>query len=284
MAELMKGKVWQEHKHKLVYPVMAEVKYDEIRCHVIVHSDRVDFLSYAGKPLANMQAFSTRFKLLTSTTGFTEFDCGFEVNSNFNDSYRWVRSTKGLPANFQANAVYRFILFDLPEVQDMPYSTRRELIKQVAGFALDVPKLYPCFDEAQVMLAYHQAREDGFEGLMVKSCEHLYQRGKRIDGWLKLKPNESADGIIQCINQAHASKDFADGTLKGDPLGRAGSVSLVLPDESTVQPHGIPHALGKEMWEHPERFIGECVEFNYMERDRQGGYRHPTFFRIREAV
>ena len=25
------------------------------------------------------------------------------------------------------------------------------------------------------------------------------------------------------------------------------------------------------------------VEFKFMERDRQGGYRHPTFFRLREA-
>ena len=82
-------------------------------CHVIV-GDGVEFKSYSGKPLANMAHFAPLFRELSVITGYKEFDTGFEVNENFNDSYRWVRSTKGLPTDLRGAKV-KFILFDLPE-------------------------------------------------------------------------------------------------------------------------------------------------------------------------
>ena len=65
MAELMKGNTWEDRKDAkdrkgfpiVRYPIYAEIKYDEIRCHVKLSCDptegTVQFLSYAGKPLAN---------------------------------------------------------------------------------------------------------------------------------------------------------------------------------------------------------------------------------------
>jgi ATP-dependent DNA ligase len=119
------------------------------------------------------------------------------------------------------------------------------------------------------------ARERGFEGLMVKSLQHLYEAGKRTAGWLKVKPSDDADGIITELHEAVSEA--------GEPLGRTGSITIKVEDGSTATPHGIAHELGREMHEHPERFIGQWAEFKFMERDRQGGYRHPVFNRLREA-
>jgi len=103
----------------------------------------------------------------------------------------------------------------------------------------------------------------------------LYERGKRTYGWLKLKPEDDADGIITGINQAFSET--------GEALGRAGSVDVLCADKSKASPSGIPHPLGRDMWENPQKYLGQWCEFRFMERDRQGGYRHPNFHRIREA-
>lgn len=291
MAELMKGHPWHERKDAkdrkgnpiVTYPVYVEDKHDEIRCHVIVTWDpfvMVQYLSYAGKPLANMARFDEAFKTLSRGTGWTEFDLGFEVNANFNDSYRWVRSTKKLPDDLAAAKV-RFFVFGLPELKTggmLNQLSRREAVCRYAAdwviVPFDVPHYCIAQSEADVDRAFEDARARGLEGVMVKQVHAPYER-KRTDGWLKMKPEDTADGKITGINRAIAE----DGT----PHDRAGSVVVELEDGSVAQPGGLEHGLAADMFAHPEKYIGQWVEFKYMERDRQGGYRHPSFIRLREA-
>lgn len=282
-AELMKGQKWTERKHKMTYPAWVEIKVDEIRCRVVVmdlgtEHTRVQYLSYAEKPLNNMHEYDEDWIALAMQTGWTEFDTGFEVNRNFNDSYRWVRS-KGIPVDL-IGSVRHFILFDLPQ-STKPFDGRMTerhtaaVLAAAQNFEVYQPAGSWAHEEASVEQMFTVARERGFEGLMVKSLDHLYERGKRTNGWLKVKPSDDADGTITALHEA-VSED-------GTPLGRTGSITIAVEDGSTATPHGIAHELGREMHEHPERFIGQWAEFKYMERDRQGGYRHPVFSRIREA-
>jgi len=278
-VKLMKGHQWSKQKHKMTYPAWVEIKHDEIRCRVLVQGGEVQYLSYAEKTLHNMKRFDEYWRELCALTGYTEFDTGFEVNGSFNDSYRWVRSSKGMPADL-AEAKTHFLLFDLPQ-NTKPFEGRmvdRHTVAVLAasiGFDLFQPAGAWAHEEASVEQMFIVARERGFEGLMVKSLGHLYEAGKRTAGWLKVKPSDDADGTITELREA-VSED-------GTPLGRTGSVTIAVEDGSSATPHGIAHELGREMHEHPERFIGQWAEFKYMERDRQGGYRHPTFVRIREA-
>lgn len=287
-AELMKGKVWGEHKHKLKYPVIAEVKYDEIRVHVkrvpkdksILGDEYIEFLSYAGKPLNNLGRFANAFLMYMQKANLYELDCGVEVNGNFNDSYRWVRS-KCIPTGLEIEMV-RWLLFDAPDHAALPYYERRWKLDKIRdslvlayGLVIHRPLYKVCYTESDVDYFFAEMRGRGLEGLMVKTLDHTYQKGKRIDGWLKMKPEETADGRITAINQAFA----ADGSA----LGRAGSVDVVLEDGSTASPAGIEWGLARAMWERPQEYIGQWCEFKYMEVDRAGGYRHPSVVRLREA-
>ena len=303
MPQLMKGNVWHERCDArdrkgnpiVTYPVMVEDKHDEIRCHVLVdltnpHDQRVKFLSYAGKPLANMDRFCKLFSDLAKGTGYTEFDMGFECNGNFNDSYRWVRSTKGVPEDLK-DATFKFFMFGLSEQAGhdnlASQLARRNAVAKYATDWVSYPVLVPdicwCDNQCEVDLAFHAARRRGLEGVMVKQAYALYER-KRTDGWLKMKPEDDADGVIIGLHEAVCGTDQPELSLKvGDKLGRIGSVTIRMADGSEASPHGIPHELGRDMLEHPEKYIGQWAEMKYMERDRQGGYRHPTFHRLREA-
>lgn len=297
MASLMKGNVWHERKDAkdrkgnpiVTYPVYVEDKHDEIRCHVRVFPPNVEYLSYAGKPLANMQRFDEIFITLKRGTGHQEFDMGFECNGNFNDSYRWVRSTKGVPEDLK-DATFKFFVFGLPGNAGDTLAKQSQRRVEVAQYAKDwvsVPVLVPysvkCRDALEVDTAFTMARLAGLEGVMVKQPNALYER-KRTDGWLKMKPEAEADGVIVELIEATATvADPERGIAVGDPLGRIGSVRVRMEDGSEACPHGIAHELGRDMQNNPGNYLGQWCEFKFMERDRQGGYRHPTFHRVREA-
>ena len=282
MPELMKGEVWAEHKHTMTYPAVFERKVDEVRCHVIVDAvaGTVQYLSYAGKPLHNLSRFDAAWLTLALDSGYTEFDTGFDVEGGFKNTYRWVRSSKnGVPEDI-ATCRTRFLLFDLPQ-HPGDYATRCVaknnvwvLALSIEDFRLDLPFWRWVRTPEDVLAEYAYAIDDGYEGGMVKSLDHTYKRGKRIKGWLKVKPSSDADGVIEELIEAHS--------LEGEPLGRIGSVLVRVEDGSYARPHGIDFDLGARMYENPSEYIGQWCEFKYMERDRQGGYRHPTFNRIRE--
>lgn len=279
--KLMKGHTWSKGKHKMSYPAIAEVKVDEIRLDVEVDgSGVVTMLSYAGKPLHNLSQFANQFRNVTLAMleDYSRFDCGVIVNRNFADTYRWVRSSKGVPEDLKGAKV-EFILFDMPQ-SEATFRHRMNLRTRVAGLMRDyelpvfTPEWRVVEHEDEVMPLYETTREGGQEGLMVKSLDHEYQVGKRSYGWLKVKPEDEADGKIVAINRAHS--------MEGVPLDRAGSVSVECEDGSECDVPGIEHELGRLMLSNPEQFIGRWLVFDFMERDRQGGYRHPRLNRLRE--
>ena len=114
---------------------------------------------------------------------------------------------------------------------------------------------------------------------MLKYPNSWYVRG-RSSSWIKMKPEEDADGLIVGIREA-VSKD-------GKLLGRAGSVTLLVAatedePEHLVDVGGFNHDIAKALFDNQSAYIHkQWVEFKYMMRDRAGGYRHPRFFRFRE--
>lgn len=286
VPELMKGETWADAQKpvrgqpRFTYPVFGEIKLDEIRLHVKRSEGGApaQMLSYAGKPLNNLEPWASKFQAYLEQFGLHDLDCGVLVNGNFDDTFRYTRSKK-VPADLEAADV-QFLLFDCPE-SVLVYVERAELVDFRAAtmrqhFSLPMIRPYreECHCEDDVLRLYEKARQAGHEGLMVKTPGHLYQRRRTFD-WMKLKPKETHDGRITEVLRATS--------IHGEPLDRAGSVRVVLEDGSTADPSGIRHDLGREMLANPERFIGQWVEFTCMERDRAGGYRHPIFRRLREA-
>lgn len=293
--KLMKGETWQDAlkptpkfpEGRVQFPVLVEPKVDEIRVQVLVHQGegRVEYLSYAGKPLHNFPGeWADAFLAAANWFGLTEWDCGLEVNRNFNDSYRWVRSSKGVPEDLE-DAKLVLHVYDLPGASG-DYTDRLDLVREAIDFMVcegyNVPFQRPegivAHTVQQVEDLYLSYVKCGYEGAMVKSMGYQYQR-KRSWDWLKLKPGAEADGEVLLMHQAFSAE--------GEPLGRVGSFVVRMEDGSIAEPGAgaLTHLEAKDLWENYEAFMATkpWIVFKYMERDRQGGYRHPRFFRHRES-
>jgi len=284
-VKLMKGHTFKSCAASVKYPVIVEYKYDEVRCDVVRSpvTGTVEFLSFAGNKLNNLDSFLRLFEISMAAQGIDRLDMGVIVNRHspdcFNDTYRWVRSSKGIPKGLE-KAQIEFVLFDVPACPHVfDYRVRvlddMAICMQLEGISVIRPYRTIVHDEDSVYERYGEAISTGHEGLMVKSLDHTYALGKRTSGWLKVKPEDDASGKITEVHQARS--------IYGEPLNRAGSVTIVMKDGSTADAGNIKHGLGEQMWDNPDAFIGEEAEFTYMMRDRQGGYRHPRFKRIREA-
>jgi hypothetical protein len=294
--ELMKGQKWSDRylkgKLRFSFPCIVEEKRDEIRAHFKLvrckdsgNPVNCEVVSYAGKPLYNLETQCEQLFAVMLRHGLAELDCGIEVNGNFDDSYRWVRTKKGIPKGLEEAKVV-VLLFDVPESK-LEYGLRleymREIIQRTARLDFQRPAHWVAEDEMDIDFLYANCRRRGVEGVMVKTIAHLYER-TRSWNWFKRKPDEPFDGRITGVNEALCGTDQPHlGLRVGDRLARTGSVDVCLEDGSVASPHGIPHYLGKDMHANPEKYIGQWCEFSCMEVDRQGGYRHPIFKRLREA-
>jgi hypothetical protein len=288
---LMKGHVWSERKHLVKYPVFAEVKYDEIRCHVKLSGNSVEFLSYDGNSLSNLSSWAGQFHNYMVSAHLHHLDIGILVNKNFNDSYRWTRSSSGYPVeklNKKTGKVapalhpemVEFYLFDIPECDAVYFDRSLQCrshadLMSLKGIPMSAPTRLFCKDESDVDSAFMDFRSMGYEGAMIKSLDHTYRIGKRTDGWLKMKPESEADGKVIGFVEAVSES--------GAPLGRVGSILVEMEDGSRAAPYGFDHDLARLIWSNQADYIGEWVMFKYMERDRAGGYRHPVFMRFREG-
>ena len=293
MPYLMKGKHWSDrHKFRvpLKYPVVVQPKVDEIRVRVLVNlqNKSVTYLSYAEKPLYNLEFADAMFLRVSSIFGMANFDCGFLCNNSFEDSRSFVRSSKNFPERLR-RAPRVFLLYDIPD-STAEYSYRLADIAYICdiGPSYFDPELrrlphWIAYTPEEVERLYETLRAQHYEGAMVKTLSHTYHIGKRSQDWLKMRPEETLDGKIIGFVEARATVPIpARGVKIGDPLGRVGSVIVRLEDGTEARPHGIAHELGADMLANPDKYIGEWCEFAFMERDTQGGYRHPVFRRLRD--
>lgn len=276
--------------------VVVQTKRDEFRCVVeVCHNDAtepqfVTFTSASGKPLYNLDQFADEFIFLSRKYGLTKFDCGVMVNESF-DITRSVLRSSTKPYLLKGNAFYKlkkdspdttlrakFYLYDLPGIA-WTYDGRRLTMSCMARESewFATPETWviqaDSYDDvegacAAVQFTYAGLIEAGHEGAMLKRLNHFY-RATRTTDWMKMKPEEEADGIIT---------GFTDGL--GKYAGQVGSVQVTFADGSTTSVSGMADAMRAAITAEPDYYLGKVLEVRYMMRDSQGGYRHPRWYRL----
>lgn len=278
--------------------VYVQPKRDEIRCVVTIHEDLdgawVEYTSAQGKPLYNLSQFDGMWLALAKQQGVTVFDTGISVNENFDITRRVVRSstvaydltggtiihlwdkkpTKKNPAGvmfYGGTLNAKFWLYDLPECSKAFEDRHTTMVWMASGLPhIGVPETYLRRTVDSVESKYGHCIDAGLEGVMIKRADFQYKYGRSTD-WMKMKPEEEKDGIIT---------GFTEG--QGKFNGLIGSATIDFGDGSSTSVSGMDDATRLDMSRNPDKYIGRVARIPYMQRDSQGGYRHPRWGGLHE--
>lgn len=131
-----------------------------------------------------------------------------------------------------------------------------------------------CSSLREIAIIYETARNLGFEGLVIKNPVQPYTPGK-VQGWWKMKPAETLDGIIT---------GFIDGTKGKANEGLYVGFKVKLEDGSECNADGLTKDLMAAITAHPDEYLGRYVEIQRMEASSTGASRHPKFKRFRDST
>jgi ATP-dependent DNA ligase len=121
---------------------------------------------------------------------------------------------------------------------------------------------------------YQEFLEQGYEGAVLKTTDHVYQPSagsKRSNDWIKIKPEETTEGIITEIIEG-----------EGQHQGLVGKFMVKWVDATfEVAPGNLNHESRKRIWDNKEAYLGSEIEFKYQVLSIYGVPRHASAIKIR---
>jgi DNA ligase-1 len=254
------------------YPAWAEPKCDGVRCVTLIDSSgEVRQWSRSGRPYLNfpgirsaVAAFGLRGMMLDGEICCKTFEGVLGIagtRGSPDDSGLWCTVWDALPMN-------EFLACR----STAPLRERR---RALAGMKLDghlirLASGRMVANEAEMKAAFAAAREDGYEGLVVKAPAAPYPFG-RSPAWVKVKDLITVDGRLVGLEEG-----------RGRHAGRLGALLVDVGGVVTKVGNGLDDVLRDKVWRERVAYAGAWVEFTAQERTRRGAYRFPVFHRFRE--
>lgn len=277
MTYLMKGHSVDPNKlDKLRYPVIVQEKLDGVRARFFMESGQVQVESFAQKPLYNLESLFPLLEPLIREYG--SLDTEVVYAGDFKGTIQYVRS-HSVPEGFTPDALEVFLL-DLPDHWKLPCSQRLDMVAQIILQTQDPrltrPDTFTAHDTQQILEAARKIWYTGGEGVMVKDPNAVYTRGGRTKAWLKLKREETIDGVILAVHEAHGPT--------GNPKGELGSFTVRCENGIVCNASASKLYLKEkqDLWAQRDSLKGRWCEVKYMQVASAGGLRHPVYLRLRE--
>jgi bifunctional non-homologous end joining protein LigD len=199
---------------------------------------------------------------------------------------------RNVPALFYAFDLLHFAGTDLRRAQ---YRDRRRYLSQ----CLLPGKLVQLVHASDDGIAMHQAAlASGFEGVIGKRNDSVYETGRRSAAWLKVKPTQTADFVIGGYTKGKGARDALGAILVGYRDGKklvyASHVGSGFDERTLAQVKAKLEPLARKScpfaaepdlpnpttWVEPER----VAEVKYQSWTEDGHLRAPVFVRLRDDV
>lgn len=159
----------------------------------------------------------------------------------------------------------KFMVFDII-ITDMAFSERLDKLMQIkfrSGYLEVAKQKLVHYNEIQKLARV--AAQEGWEGIILKSPDHLYREGKRVNDAIKVK--HRLEAALMCV-----------GVTAGEGKYEGMIGSLVLEDSE-----GLTVSVGSglsddERANFPDYYVGELVEIEY--EQKLDTYIQPVFKRV----
>ncbi|MGH7106582.1 MAG: non-homologous end-joining DNA ligase, partial [Acetobacteraceae bacterium] len=181
------------------------------------------------------------------------------------------------------------------DLRSAPYADRRRYLAQCLLPSAHIQLIHAAKD-AEVL--YAAALASGYEGVMAKRLDGIYQPGQRVGSWLKVKPVRSAEFVIGGCTKGKGAREPLGALLLGywedGLLEYAGHVGSGLDDatvaELTRRTRELKRARSpfaqKPPIHRPTTWLEPrlVAEVNFIDWTPAGLLRAPVFARLREDV
>lgn len=161
----------------------------------------------------------------------------------------------------------QFHVFDI--INDQPQMRRSLLIENLKGLSpyIVVAPFWLCESLDDVMKAYEQVIEKGYEGIIVRHAQAPYVR-KRSTLVMKFKPKKEDNYVITSYAE--------EITIDGVPKGRLGSIQCESGDGNVFSVGtGFSGEVREGLWKDKENLLGKTIKVKY--QHLSSGRKVPRF-------
>lgn len=190
---------FSKHPSKIKWPCFIQPKFDGIRCIAIVANGKATLWSRTRKPITSMPHIVAELE-----ANFTDIILDGELyqhlyKNNFEEIVSQVRQEVPQPGH----EIVQYHVYDI--VSDSIYADRQSEL-QSAMATVDFNIIVPVQtgmvqDEEQVTEMFAQITLEGYEGVMLRNGEGLYEQNKRSKDLQKVKEFNSEEFTIVNIEE-----------------------------------------------------------------------------------
>ncbi|MBV9597187.1 MAG: non-homologous end-joining DNA ligase [Chloroflexi bacterium] len=281
---------------------LYEPKLDGYRLLAFVDGGRVHLRSRGG------QAYEERYPELVRWLGSQPVERAVfdgevvAIGADGRMSFQRLQNRSGDPAAALRYYVFDLLYLDGFDLRGVALVDRKRLLHAVLAPLGGIEEVAAFDDGARLFQA---AGEQGFEGVVAKKRDSVYEPGARVRTWLKVKTSLTDDFVVVGYTLGTGRRSETLGSLilgsydQARTLRYAGHVGTgfdeaslsdmlvrLTPLHRATSPLGeaIPRgaaasrAGGAGVWVEPR----VVVEIKFSERTEDGRLRHPVFLRVRE--
>ena len=253
---IMKAYPFEEKRlSKWQPPYIVQPKYDGVRCRAIplmtaVNKDEYLLLSSEENPIfsvPHINAEFARLKLQAELDG--ELYCH---GKSFEQVVSITSRTVNLHQDFKD---IQFHCFDI--INEQPQIGRTIMTDNLRGLSpfLQIAPFWLCESLDDVMKAYDKILDDGYEGIIVRHFQAIYER-KRSTFVMKFKPKKEDEYEIIDYSE--------EVTISGNPKGSLGALICKSGDGNVFSVGtGFTRGQRDHLWEERENLSGKFVKVQY---------------------
>lgn len=274
---------YKDCMNKVVFPAVSQPKLDGMRCIAVYKNGVVELFSRERNPITSVphivsaileMANKNNWIQYVGVDGIIEVD-GELYNHEYRDDFNQIMSILKRSKTIHPDSLKaQYHIYDMPnhagitmerlKIRDTLFAGHNEYLVMVESSEVR--------SHEEIELALDHFLDLGYEGVMIRNYDALYEKDKRSKGLLKHKP---------FVDEEYMVVGYLEGT--GHLMGCIGAFICQLPDGRTFKT--TPKATRERKREYFERIneiIGKMVTIRYIRKTPAGIPKHGSARGIRD--
>lgn len=263
------------NEKRIKFPCLVQPKLDGVRCLAFLENGEVQLLSRKGKPynIPHLKEFLSKHKEMLPLDG--------ELYNHRELTFQEIVSA--VKRHSEITPKIRYAVYDKP-IADAKNSKRwLNVTNDYMGLGKDAPTYvvdYKMCSSLEDILAYHKkCVADGYEGVIIRNLDGLYEFGFRSNNLIKYKEFNDAEFQLADVIEA-TGRDSGTAIFV---LYLPGHEGEEVTDKNTfkAKPQGS-RELRSDYFENAKKLIGKLVTIQYQGLSDEGVPRFPSAISIRD--